>query len=185
MFKAFIKEPLKTCYDGEDQDEKILYVIRASILTLFPWILRVIVLTLIPLLVAPFALTLKFKGELIVNPSFTVLFSIFWYLVTFGVFLQGLASWFFNVYIITSKKILDMDFYGLTYKNISETTLENIQDVTSTISGTLRTVFNVGSVFIQTAAEKQEFEFTDIDNPSKIRDIVSDLIVHGGNHGIK
>ena len=70
-----------------------------------------------------------------------------------------------------------MDFNGVLYKNISECTLNNIEDVTSNVIGTFGILFNIGDVFIQTAAEKSEFEFDNIDNPAKIRDIISDLVV--------
>lgn len=72
---------------------------------------------------------------------------------------------------------MDLDFVGLLHKNISETSLHNIEDVTSTVSGALRITFNYGSVFIQTAGETREFEFTDVANPSKVRDILSDIVV--------
>jgi hypothetical protein len=43
-------------------------------------------------------------------------------------------------------------------------------------------VFNIGSIHIQTAAEREEFEFSMIDNPSAVRDTISDLISkNGGN----
>jgi len=69
-----------------------------------------------------------------------------------------------------------MDFHGITYKNISETMIDNIEDVTSNISGPVGTIFNIGHIFIQTAGEKREFEFNDIADPSTIRDIISDLV---------
>jgi hypothetical protein len=71
---------------------------------------------------------------------------------------------------------VDVDFHGILYKNISEAPLRNVEDVTSNISGALEVIFNYGSVFIQTSAEKREFEFENVKNPSKIRDIISDLV---------
>jgi len=68
-----------------------------------------------------------------------------------------------------------MDFHGLLSKNISEAPLKNVEDVTSNVTGALRVIFNYGHVYIQTSAEKREFDFEDVANPSKVRDLVSDL----------
>jgi len=111
--------------------------------------------------------------------SVTVLF----YLFVFGFALQAFLNWFFNTYVITDKKIVDLDFQGVLYKNISEATLDNIEDITSTVKGTFGVVFNVGSVFIQTAAEKNEFEFENVDHPAKIRDIIADLVAETKKNG--
>jgi hypothetical protein len=61
------------------------------------------------------------------------------------------------------------------YKNISETTLDNVEDVTSNVTGALGMIFNIGDVFIQTAAERREFEFHAVDDPSRVRDLIADL----------
>ncbi len=71
---------------------------------------------------------------------------------------------------------MDIDFRGLTYKNISEAPIKNIEDVTSNVSGFFGTTFNYGYVDIQTSAEKREFEFENVTNPAKIRDLISDLV---------
>ena len=84
--------------------------------------------------------------------------------------------------VITNKKLVDMDFIGLAYKNISETMLYNIEDVTSNITGIVGTIFNVGDVFIQTAAEMREFEFIGADDPSKVRDLIIDLVEKTKGH---
>lgn len=94
----------------------------------------------------------------------------------FGFILQNFLNWFFNVYIITNKKIVDVDFHGILYKNISEAPLRNVEDVTSNVSGALEVIFNYGSVYVQTAGERREFEFENVSHPAKIRDIISDLV---------
>jgi len=69
-----------------------------------------------------------------------------------------------------------MDFHGLLYRNISQAPIRNIEDVTYNISGALKVIFNYGDVLIQTAGEKVEFEFEEVGNPSKVVDILSDLV---------
>lgn len=168
-FKSILEHPNGITYDGVDADEKILYVMRQSFITNIPWIFMVIVLSISPMFLLP---TLPD----FISVSFRLVLVIFWYLVTFGFGFQRFLNWFFNVYIVSDKKIVDVDFHGIMYKNISEAPLRSIEDVTSTVKGFFGVIFNIGDVYIQTAAEQREFEFTNIDNPSKVRDLISDLV---------
>ena len=176
FLSARIKDPRDTHYDGQDSGEEIAYVYRKSMITNLAWFFATIVLLVIPLYLFPYLAQLSFEGRKILPATYIFILNLFWYLFVFGFFLQNFVIWFFNIYVITNKKIIDMDFHGLLYKNISETPIRNLEDVTSNVSGTLGVIFNVGDVFIQTSAEHTEFEFESVDDPAKLRDIISDLI---------
>lgn len=166
--KSLLEKPPHTSYEGEDKDEQILYVLRQSFWTNVPWILGLIILVLIPFFVLPLLpnfITFNLK----------IVMFMFWYLVLYGYAFQRFINWFFNVYIISTKKIIDVDFHGILYKNISEAPISSIEDVTSEVKGAFGVIFNVGDVMIQTAGESREFDFAGVDNPSKVRDIISDL----------
>jgi membrane protein YdbS with pleckstrin-like domain len=179
--KSTIKDPEDTEYDGEDNDERIYYVLRKSYLTNFPWIAITIIMVIAPIFIDVMLASVKFRNQGVFDAGFILSVTLFWYLGTFGFFLQNLLNWFFNVYIISTKKIVDVDFHGIMYKNISETTLDNVEDVTSTVVGALGMIFNIGDVFIQTAAERREFEFLSVDDPSKVRDLIADLAAEKRN----
>lgn len=175
FIKSILKNPKGISYEGEDKDEKILYVFRQSLLTNIPWLFITFIMLVSPLFLVsmlPSFISYELKFLLVV----------FWYLVTFGYTFQRVLNWFFNVYIISNKKILDVDFHGFLYKNISEAPLKSIEDVTSNVKGALGVIFNIGDVYIQTAAEKREFEFTKLDDPSHVRDLVSDLVARKRGH---
>jgi hypothetical protein len=176
VFSSFIADPAKTSYDGADQDENVKYVLRRSNLTNISWLLTTVIMAMAPTVLIPYIGTIKIDNEAVFKGNSLVIATLFWYLITFGFFFQKLLSWFFNVLVVTNKKIVDMDFIGLAYKNVSETMLYNIEDITSNITGIVGTIFNIGDVFIQTAAEKREFEFIGADDPSKVRDLIIDLV---------
>lgn len=184
-FSSIIRNPKDLNYDGKDVDEQIVLVIRRSSITNLPWLLTAFLFAFMPFLVNPFVASLKVEGQQLISPTFLGATTLFWYLFTFGYFLACFLNWYFNILLISNKKIVDMDFHGITYKNISETMIDNIEDVTSNISGPVGTIFNIGNVYIQTAAEKREFEFSDVSDPSSIRDIISDLVAnkrHNNHH---
>ncbi len=178
---SFIKEPKNINYEGEDSDEKILYVLRQSHLTNLGWTFMLLLLALVPVFGGNYLLTLFDPVVNKLKPLFILMIFASWYLMIFGLALFNYLNWYFNVYIISNKKIIDFDFHGLTYKNISDTPISNVEDVTAKINGPLNMIFDIGDVYIQTAAEHREFDFMNVDNPGKIRDIISDMAVQTGN----
>ncbi len=132
-----------------------------------------------PPFLTPFLSSLNFNGQAIFSTSFIFCFTAFWYLFSFGFAFQSFLNWYFEVLLVTNKKVVDIDRLA---SNISETTLKNIQDVTSKIDGNLEQILNIGSIYIQTAAEREEFEFDTVDNPSFVRDAISDLISEERRH---
>jgi len=182
VFSSFIADPQRTSYDGADADENVKYVLRRSKITNIPWLIATVIMIALPVFGVPYILGIKFSGEIVFKENYVFVATLFWYLATFGFFFQKFVNWFFNVLVITNKKLVDMDFIGLAYKNISETMLYNIEDVTSNITGIVGTIFNVGDVFIQTAAEMREFEFIGADDPSKVRDLIIDLVEKTKGH---
>ena len=152
ILSSFMKNPQKTWYDGADHDESITYVFRKSLLTLFPMAIVCAGMIVATPYVIQALEKISIKDQVIFDSYLLGLFTLFWYLLTFGIFFENFALWFFNVYIITNKKVVDIDFDGLLYKNISETQLRNIEDVTSQVKGFFGMIFNVGNVYVQTAA---------------------------------
>lgn len=164
------------CFAGEDDDETIIYVFRRSFITNFDWMLVAVFLLFTPAIVGAIIEYGVQDPSKIVTPELAFVLSSFLYLFTFLYAFLNFVNWFFNIYIITNKRIFDLDFVGFLYKNTSEAPLTSIEDVTSTVSGTLRFLFNYGSVYVQTAAERREFEFHDVSDPAKVRDLISDIV---------
>jgi hypothetical protein len=74
-----------------------------------------------------------------------------WYLLVTAVVLGGFLRWYFDVFVVTDERIIDIDFNNLIYKNITSTKIDNIEDVTYNVSGAIQSLFNFGQVLIQTA----------------------------------
>lgn len=175
-FRSFIKNPERTGFDGEDADEHILYIVRRSFITNIYWIFGSILIFLAPVVFNYVIFALNNQNSGFIPAEFTFVLNIFWYLFAFGFIFEKLLGWFFNVNIITSKRIVDMDFFSLLRRNVSDAPLRNIEDITFTTHGLLSTIFDFGTVSIQTAAETREFEFEDVPNPQHVQDILSDLV---------
>ena len=173
LFTSFQKNPRSTSYEGKDQDEEIQLLIRQSLISTLSWIITSVFFVFIPIFTIPFLSSLQYEGQKIFNGMFLFSITVFWYIFLFGYIYQNFLDWYFEVLLVTNKKVIDID-RGCT--SISETLLNNIQDVTSKMTTVIGQVLNVGSIHIQTAAEREEFEFHLVDNPSVVRDSISDLV---------
>lgn len=85
------------------------------------------------------------------------------------------VDYYFDVWIVTDQRIVNIEQRGLFARVVSELELENIQDITSDVSGFIPTILNYGDLFVQTAAEKERFVFHNIPDPYRIKDLVMNL----------
>ena len=85
------------------------------------------------------------------------------------------VDYYFDVWIITTSRIVDIEQIGLFRRNVSELECSKIQDVTTEIHGILPTILNYGVVYVQTAGKKTRFVFKEVSNPSLIRELIIKL----------
>lgn len=84
-------------------------------------------------------------------------------------------DYYFDIWIITSERIINIEQKGLFMRNVSEADYVKIQDVTAEVHGFFPTIINFGDVYIQTAAETGRFVFRTISNPYGTKDLIMQL----------
>lgn len=168
---AFAARPKKTAFDSQLEDEEVLLLLRQHPITQLKWFFIIAGLLLFPLLMS----YVNFWEIVPLKYHFFGL--VFWYLLVSGIALEAFLSWFYNVYIITDERVIDVDFISLIYKNISAAKLDNIEDITATTSGAFAAIFNYGTVKVQTAAEVTEFEFANVPQPAKVTTLLNELLL--------
>ncbi len=88
---------------------------------------------------------------------------------------QAFMDFYLDIWIVTNRRILNIEQTGLFSRTISELRLYRVQDVTSTITGFLHTMFSFGDVEIQDAGQKIRFRFEDISNPNHVSKTILEL----------
>jgi len=169
-FSAFCLYPDDINFETQEDKEKIILMLRQHPIVNVKWI----VVTLL-LLTGPTILSL-FGVFSLLPIGFPLVITLAWYLVTSAYAIESFLSWYFNVYFVTTEGIIDVDFFNLVDKRVSEAELGRIQDVSYSTNGVLGTTLNFGDVRIQTAAEIPEFKFESVPNPEKVAKILDDLI---------
>lgn len=169
LFSALSLLPLKTTFETQDPDEKIILLLRPHPVTNIWWILTAVLMLFVPF----FWPSLPVISLL--PPNYFFVLTLLWYALVLVFVFENFLMWFFSVNIVTDERIIDVDFYGLLFKHVSVCQIIKIEDVNYFQKGALGTIFNFGDVLIQTAAEVTEFVFNKVPNPEKVVKIISEL----------
>lgn len=177
---SLLVNPKVLKFTEQDDSEKIFLAARSHWITNISWICITFLMLFVPYFFKYLTFLDFFSGQY----RFAIV--IFWYLLTFIYAFQKFLDWYFDLYLITNERVVDIDFNNLLNKHFAETELSMIQDVSSSVRGILGTFFNYGDVLIQTASEINQINFTKVPNPEKIikllkeiRDLENEI---GGHH---
>ncbi len=182
-----LDSPIPLHFEGEESDEETLIVLRAHPVTNIGWIMMTGLLILLPLFSLVF-LVISQRGDLPISLPTVVTAFLVWTLIVFGIALQQYLHWYFNLYILTNRRVVDIDFFGLFHRQISQTHLTSVQDITFSKGGVLQNFLDFGNMSLQTAGTETNFEFHNIPDPetnqkhliSLIRKIKNQNLKHNG-----
>ena len=102
--------------------------------------------------------------------SLPLFFSGLLYLVLWILFFIVWTNYYFDVFILTDRRIIYISQKSLFSRRISSSRLDRVQDVSAEVSGMMPTFLNYGNIYVQTAAEEKEFAIHDIPNPDIVKD---------------
>jgi uncharacterized membrane protein YdbT with pleckstrin-like domain len=161
---------------GADLQESQAIVYRRHPITMVPFMFLMLFV-----LVLPFGGYFAFNAflpEAFATPNYFTLYilgaSMFFLFGLLFLFQYFLDYWC-DIFILTDKRILDIEQKGLFNRTVSELRLYRTQDVTTEVKGILHSLFDYGDVFIQTAGEKERFEFEDVPHPTQIAKLILEL----------
>jgi len=162
-------------FAGQKDGEKILLVVRRHWFDILQQLFSVFFMTFF-LFASAIALPAFFpvlsEGNLHALFIFIEnIFALFIWVLFFLIWID----YYFDVWIITNCRIVDVEQKGLFSRDVSELELERIQDVTTEVEGVIPTFLNYGDVYVQTAAEKERFDFEKIPDPYSVKDLIMNL----------
>lgn len=156
-------------FETQHASEQVILVLRAHPITQLPWIINSLIL-----IIVLFFLNFLFLNFL--STPQTIFVNVFGFAFIFAYIWFNFLSWFFNVGIITNERIIDVDFHVVIYKEVTETQLAKIEDVTAKSGGFFASVFNFGNIFVQTAGTEVNIEFHNVPKPSEVTKIINSLV---------
>ena len=162
-------------FQGQRENEEVLRIIHRHWFSIamqysaigFAAILLVIIFSVLPKIapLSPDELPPVFLAFLLNT------FLLFLWLYVFLIWID----YYFDIWIITSERIVNIEQKSLFSREVSELQFARIQDVTSIVDGFIPTMLNFGDVYVQTAAEETRFVFRQIPDPYTIKDMVMQL----------
>ncbi len=161
---------------GADLHEQNAVIHRRHILTLIPTLISAGLVCAIPIGIYMYLMAMQpdvlsseiSRAVFIMSAS---AFFLFGWLFSFILFME----YWLDVFIVTERRIIDIDQIGLFGHTVSELRLYRIQDVTAQSRGILQSIFSYGDIFIQTAAETERFHFAKMPYPNKIAKEIMEL----------
>lgn len=158
-------------------DEKVVLFLRRQ---WFSW--AGIIVAFVFMMAIPGGIALYFwtqvsgwMGHPVLGPLLAVLGSVYVLAVWLFSFLE-FTDYYLDTWVITTHRVINIEQKGLFNRVASELHLAAVQDVTSEVKGMVSTFFDYGHVFVQTAAEKERFQFKGIDHPEKVKELVIKLV---------
>jgi len=162
-------------FPGQKENEQIILMVRRHWFNILEQFF-IVFLMLLLLMGSWFVLPIFFPS--LINSSSNILFDFLRNLFEMFIWITFFLIWvdyYFDVWIVTDRRVVNIEQKGLFNRQISELELARIQDVTTEVTGVIPTMLNYGNVFIQTAAEKERFIFRQVPDPYGIKDTLMNL----------
>lgn len=156
--------------------EKIVKVVRRDGVVLFGSMIFYLVLFFAPVIL--YFLFQNYVPAILANyiwrPVFLLGVSVYYFSCWIFLF-TAFLDYYLDFWVITNDRLLNIEQGGIFARTVSEMDLYKIQDATSEVKGIFASIFGYGTIDIQTAAERERFELTQIPNPNEVRKLIMDM----------
>ena len=156
-----------------DTDEEIIATIRRHWFVMLKVTLGSMLVAILPL-VAWFVL-----GKLGGMPSISlrteeilIFFYIIFLIFVWMFYFLEWTDYYLDVWLLTNKRIIDIEQKGLFRRNIISLHHDRIQDVTVITHGVIATLLSFGKVHVQTAGERRKIMLKDAPHPEEVKRLI-------------
>lgn len=168
---------LSSRFPGQKPDEKVHLVLHRHWFVLIKDFFTFVALATLPLII--FIIAQSVLAWELANNSLgfillimgSALYYLFLWNLAFGFWLDYILD--YNV--VTDQRVIDIEQSGLFNRTVAEQPLYRVQDVTTEVRGVFPTMLKYGTVYIQTAGEKQRFVFEEVPNPEDVAKLIVTL----------
>jgi hypothetical protein len=162
-------------FDGQKPQEKIFLVLHRHWFNILSQLFVIFFMLL--LLFGSYVFSFYFYSALNMADfeSLIAFLRNLFFLLLWMIFFLIWIDYYFDVWIVTDQRIVNIEQKGLFARTISELELEKIQDITSDVKEVIPTFFNFGDLYVQTAAEQERFLFRNIPDPYSVKDLIMKL----------
>ncbi len=169
---------MKEDFPGQKSKEKMIKTFRKNILMLYKKGLKFLLFLVVSIFFMTYISQLEFLSVVSNYINIAALLGIIFSL-SYGFYTW--MTWYYDVYILTSERIIEAKQKGLFNREVKEIDLEKVQDITYSVSGFLSTVMELGNVKIKSVSG-MEIEIESVSKPSVVREVIMKLIEKKGKN---
>jgi len=159
--------PQQVTFETQEEDEQVVLVMRKAPVTNIKWALIAGLLALMP----AFIVVLGVLSDYL-DSSYLLVAMIVWELFVVGYIFEEFLRWFFNIYIVTDRRVVDIDYPNFLWREVSDVDLLKIQDVTTRNQGIMAAIFNFGDIWVLSAAEMTTIEYLAVKEADNVAGII-------------
>lgn len=162
-------------FPGKEKDEKVSLLVHRHVSILVRHNFIFALYFLIPVVI--FVLLYYFEINLttfVFYPIIILIASLYYLFICLFALIRW-VEYYYDVWIVTNKRLIDVEQVSLFNHVTSELRLDKIQDVTVEIKGLLPSMFHYGNIYVQTAGAIQRFSFEEVPNPQQIKTLIIGL----------
>src|SRR5680860_676618 len=158
-------------FPGQREDEEILMIFNKHWFTIAMPLVKGVAIILLSFIVP---ISFRFMGSIY---SYGISAGIFylWIMFWVGYILYEYYHWYRDKFIISDHRVIDIDQKGMFTRRVSEIELEKIQNITYTVAGFFQTMFNFGTVTIQSAGNN-DLNLKQISDPARHHQEITQLV---------
>lgn len=156
-----------------DQDEQIISRVRRHWFVMVRSTLGTVFLAVLPLVLWTFVEDVSFLKTLTLHTKEITLFLYVIFLIFLWMFyFLEWTDYYLDVWIITNKRVIDVEQKGLFRREIISLRYDRIQDVTVITNGIIQTMFDFGKIHLQTAGEHRKIILKDAPQPELVKQMI-------------
>jgi hypothetical protein len=145
-----------------NEGEKLIALIRKHWITLTLPLAKTIIAIAVIIVLAEKLFEFNYGKEIV----------FIWIITSILYGVHEIIIWYLDCYIITNKRIIDIDQKNIFRRIVAEVGIENIQEVVYRTNGPLETILGYGSVNVKTSSSGSIIGMEQIPNPVEVKDII-------------
>jgi membrane protein YdbS with pleckstrin-like domain len=165
--------PQNIRFDRKEKEEEIIMIVRKHWIAYMPHA----ILAIAVLIIAIALLIISSNAPDIYGKSTTYLgLFVASLVVSMNILVTALIQWYYNISIITDKRILSLKVTGIFDHSYTEILWRKIQDVSHDSVGVLSSVFDIGNIYLDTAGEGVDLTLKLVSEPRNIQETINNLV---------
>lgn len=165
-----------------EDGEKIIKIVRRHYLVILPMAITLMLAAIAPIVLG----SILVSGFIPVDPDitraiieFSAKWKVFgyslWLLILWIIFFIEWTDYYLDIWIITDRRIIDVEQKGFFNREVTSFRYEQIQDITVETRGLIETFFKFATLHIQTAGHNRDIMIRDAHYPEEARSLILKL----------